>query len=396
MIACQTQNKDAINVLLHSGANHHISGSKGDTLLHYAVNGDCNKEVLQTIIAHDVNVNATNMSNITALGRSFRKENIDAINLLLNAGADPNIDLFDGNTCLHYAVRRFWRKEVIQTIINHGANVNATNWNNITALSRACKKRNIEAINVLLNAGADPNIDDIDGNTCLQDAVSGGCSKEVLQTIINHGADINAKNMENGTAFMIACWRGHTDAINVLLNAGADPNIADADGNTCLHYAVKCCGKEVIQTIINCGANVTATSRNNITALSRACKKRNIEAINVLLNVGADPNIADADGNTCLHYAVKCCGKEVIQTIINCGANVNATSRNNITALSRACKKRNIEAINVLLNVGADLSIVDADGDTCLHDAVSGDCSKEVLQAIISHGGTCKCSKQVP
>ena len=44
MIACQKQNIDAINILLHAGANHHISDSDGGTLLHYAVRGDFNKK----------------------------------------------------------------------------------------------------------------------------------------------------------------------------------------------------------------------------------------------------------------------------------------------------------------------------------------------------------------
>ena len=88
----------------------------------------------------------------------------------------------------------------------------------------ACKKGSKDAINVLLNAGADPNNTDADGDTCLHYAARKYWSTEVIQAVIGHGGDVNATNKKNVTALMIACEKGHKDAINVLLNAGADPN----------------------------------------------------------------------------------------------------------------------------------------------------------------------------
>ena len=66
--------------------------------------------------------------------------------------------------------------------------------NSFTALSSACEKRRVDAIHVLLKAGSDTNIADKNGETCLMRAVDGDCSSEVLQAIIDHGADVNATN----------------------------------------------------------------------------------------------------------------------------------------------------------------------------------------------------------
>ena len=129
-------------------------------------------------------------------------------------------------------------KNIVHAIIDHGAHVNATNKYNQTALTIACVKKNANAINVLLNADANPNTADADGHTCLHVAVIKECSKEVLQAIIDHGVDVNATNKRNQTALTIACINKDESAINVLLNARANPNITDADGDTCLHIAV--------------------------------------------------------------------------------------------------------------------------------------------------------------
>ena len=359
--------------------------------------------MLQEIIYHGADVNAKNKSNETPLMAAFWKANEDAVNVLLNAGADPNIADDYGETCLHDAVRGGYSKKILQAIINYGADVNATNKNNRTALMIACKMGNIDVICVLLNAGANPHIADNDGNTCLHDAVDGDCNKEVLQAIISQDANINATDKDNVTALMIASWNGNVDAINVLLNAGADPHIADANGYTCLHNAVSGdCSKEVLQEIISHNANINATNKNNVTALMIACWNGNEEAINVLLSAGADPHIADANGYKCLHSAViGDYSKDILQIIIHqgsdvnaeskinspaiLGAGVNAVNKGNVTALMLACGKGNAGAVQVLLNAGANPNIMDCAGDACLHYTVDGECSIRGPEEYIDH-----------
>ena len=63
---------------------------------------------------------------------------------------------------------------MIQALINHDANVNATNKENETTLTLACRNRNEGAIKVLLNARTKPNITDDaygTGDTSLHEAI---------------------------------------------------------------------------------------------------------------------------------------------------------------------------------------------------------------------------------
>ena len=376
MIACKKGMKDAIKVLLNTGADPNAADADGNTCLHYTARNDCCTEILQTIINHGADVNATDKKKVTALMLACGNGNEDAITILLNAGADTNIADANGNTCLYYVAYGNCSKCVLQSIISHGADVKATDKYEQTSLMFACLMKNENAINVLLSAGADPKLADSLGVTCLQYAVDEGYSKHVFDTIMNHGADVNAANMTNITALMLACANLNIYAINVLLNAGAEPNIADVDGNTCLHYAARnhCCAG-VLQAVISHGGDVNATNKNNVTALMLACAKGNKDAINVLLDAGTYSNIADANGDTCLHYTARkefC--TEVLQAIISHGADVNATNKENETALMIACVKGNKDTTNILLNAGANPNIADADGNTCLHNAVGKSC----------------------
>ena len=405
MIACLNRNEDGINILLNAGADPNITDSKGATCIHHAVGGGCSKEMLLRLIIHGANVNAKSTIKKTALMVACLNGNEDAVKLLLNAGADPNISDADGCTSLHDAVDKGFSRETLQLIMNHGADVNATNKYNETALLVACQKLNADAISVLLNVRADPTIADYEGYTCLH---HWGCSKENLQAMIDHGADVNATNKKSITPLMHACENGDVDAINILLDAGADPNIADEDGYTSLHDAVEgFCSTESLRAIIDHGADVNAINKNSVTAIMIACYKGNTDAISILLNAGADLNMTDGNGATCIHHVVgEGFTKAMLETVINHGADVNATNKNNVTALMIACLNSNEDAINVLLNAGANSNIADADGDSCLHNAVGksciadsaiadyegytclhhGGCSKENLQAMMDHG----------
>ena len=59
----------------------------------------------------------------------------------------------------------------------------------------------------------------------------------VLRTLIDHGADKNARTRAGWTALAYAAWRGHAEIVRVLLARGADPNVTDREGWTILQYA---------------------------------------------------------------------------------------------------------------------------------------------------------------
>lgn len=75
------------------------------------------------------------------------------------------------------------------------------------------------------------------GNTALIWA-SGNGDVDMVQLLIDNGADINIKNKDGYTALIWASSEGHLDVVRLLLDAGANANIKDNWGNTALDEAI--------------------------------------------------------------------------------------------------------------------------------------------------------------
>ena len=227
-----------------------IGDIDGNTCLHKAVGHDCTKEVIEEIINYGADVNAVNKDNETALMEACNKGKIDVINGLLDARANPNIADANGCTCLHHAAGGDCSKDVLQIIINHGTDVNATTKGKETALMKACKKGNINVVNVLLNAGADTSIVDAHSDTCLHKLLQKDCDQETLHLLLDHGAPVNVPNRSHQTAYMLAYDQGNIDAMCALLNAGSDRNITCEDGNVSCYYTDSGCSSNVTLHIV--------------------------------------------------------------------------------------------------------------------------------------------------
>lgn len=105
------------------------------------------------------------------------------------------------------------------------------------ALARACESGNIEAIRLLLAAGADVNARRKNGSTPLHCACAEGHTA-IVRLLLEHGADIGARNDDGHSPLHIACFHGRTDIIRLLMEKGADVNARDEADWTPLDMAL--------------------------------------------------------------------------------------------------------------------------------------------------------------
>ena len=185
----------------------------------------------------------------TALDAAVVMNNNELVKLLLlEKHADPNatFDLGDrGNiylrnsTPLILAVER-GQKETAQILLAHEADVNWKNSQGITALLEAVTKDNREMAALLLANKADTEIKYNIGNpgvrTILQYAVENG-KKEMAESLLAHGAQVNAQDDTGRTALHLAVSHGSSPMVEMLLAHGADVNLKDNQGNTAMDLA---------------------------------------------------------------------------------------------------------------------------------------------------------------
>jgi len=99
---------------------------------------------------------------------------------------------------------------------------------------------------------------------------------EALQLLIESGADVNAVSTLNTTALMAAAQNGDIKALRYLLARGADPNAKKKDDTTILMLAAMFGHAACIEALLEAGACVTAQDIYGYTALMLAGSKESI------------------------------------------------------------------------------------------------------------------------
>ncbi|KAK3593767.1 hypothetical protein CHS0354_014305 [Potamilus streckersoni] len=110
--------------------------------------------------------------------------------------------------------------------------------------------------------------------------------------------------IKNGnSALHYATRERHLEIVELLINKGADPNIDNQEGNTALHIAVKFHPMHLIERLITLKMNVNHTNGKGETPLHTAALHNRREAVEALLMNGANPALKDKSGKTPEEYA---------------------------------------------------------------------------------------------
>jgi hypothetical protein len=162
---------------------------------------------------------------------------------------------------------------LVQSEIEHGANVNARDDNGWTPLTFACSQRYDSAASV------------------------------VIQTLIKAGADVNAPWTHTGDTPLMCSGGGDLGKTLALLTAGAKVNARNDDGWTALFFVAGSNYPEKIDALMKAGADLNARSKDGETALMNAARQGYPENVLALLKTGADAKLKDTNGKTAMDYA---------------------------------------------------------------------------------------------
>ncbi len=278
--ACINNDTEVVQLLLEHGANNY----KLDDMLTACDN--FNFKIIKKLIEFGMNVNEQSTSyGLTTGGTALqrlcansyvnpysnylpdnqdinKREMFEIINFLIEKGADVNLgsplmaacifkdflDMsIDSETNNNFGDINL---QVVELLIKKGANVNYTlKSNGKSILAKVCenKSNGYEIAKILISNGADVNFKDFNKNTPLMllndellDKYSyleddegnwkpikfeKSTSEQILELLLNNGADINARNKIGMTALMKYALEGKTELVKLLLEHGADINI---------------------------------------------------------------------------------------------------------------------------------------------------------------------------
>ena len=143
--------------------------------------------------------------------------------------------------------------------------------------------------------------------------------------------------------------------LDSLIEKGADVHAKDNNGWTPLHWASYRGNLKMAQLLIEKGADVHAKENKGWTPLHCASSKGHLEIAQLLLEKGADMHAKENKGWTPLHLAAVNGYIEIVQVLLEKEADVNATDAYRLKPLFRALKKGYLEIVQLLIEKVADL-----------------------------------------
>ena len=164
-------------------------------------------------------------------------------------------------------------------------------------------KPNLNLVRDLITLGADLDWQDKFGNTALHRCVNSN-HPDIARMLIDAGADVNMQDDKRGQTALHECVNSnHLDIARMLIDAGADVNIQDRGGSTALHRCAEQNRPEIVKMLIDAGADLNIQRNDGFTALYVCAYWKNPEIARMLIDAGADKTIPNNDGK--LPYELK-------------------------------------------------------------------------------------------
>ena len=299
---------------------------------------------------------------------------------LLAAGANPNFKqdyFFIEFDALSLAADR-GHTEVVQQLIQAGANPDGLNGFS-RPLTKAVQAGQLEMAQLLIELGADPNVDGLTCNDTLLITAAGKGHTDVVQLLLSLGADISKANNFNETALGVACAKADIATVQALIAAGADLDKPGRDGLPPLLIVANApWRRRMIQKQIGLDDGETIEDID----------ERATQVVEQLLSAGADPNVTGSSGTTALVIAASQGLAQMVEMLLIANADVNVINdRDNArsTPLIAAIKENQTEIVKILLNMGADHSQPNGQGLSPLELATRAGLS-EIVALLRSHG----------
>ncbi|XP_064653133.1 putative ankyrin repeat protein RF_0381 [Lineus longissimus] len=263
-----------------------------------------NLEIIELLLLHGADVFEEDDYGDTILMNAVFRRDYEVVMLFLNSVSGEG----HGESCLAASCCIVSRVH-IEEILKRGVSPNNSE---MSPLIFSCLLGDEAMVSMLLDYGADVNIEDPRGGTPLSNAISAGNQSNLIKLLVTHGADVN--HMTTGfddpgvevTPLMEAARMRDLPNIRELLRLGADVNIKNNQRRTALHY---CSGWETYCPVIK-----SSLKRVTLAGGIYGTNRSTYRIVKTLVDYGADVSIKDSDDRTPLDVNLKTLHSMFVQT----------------------------------------------------------------------------------
>ena len=347
----------SLKVLVQNGANVNAGNQLGETPVMSAAAGGFSN-IVDYLIDSGADLNATNHMGQSSFIYAARNGNVEMVKYLQGKGIEVRDGEFE--MALIDAIERN-SIEMVKTLIEMGADVNDQ------ALQHAVLIGNSEMVRYLVvDHGGNVSLV-VNGNPILSMAVERSYT-EIVQCLIDNGADVEEKNSNGETPLMVAVDHGYLEMVDLLVRRGANINAHGGwEGNTVFMYAVARGDLEFVEKIHQYAPVLIEYYNQHKTPLMIAAETGNLELVRYIVEKLFEPvEKRRRNYQTALKYAVKGGHFEVVEYLVEHGASVDAENRLRYRPLIYAAISGNLNIVEYLIEKGATVNIETYDGETPL------------------------------
>lgn len=224
--------------------------------------------------------------------------------------------------------------------------------------------------------------------TVLHEAVWSG-NVEMVQQLLAAGADPAACDSQEWTCLHLAAVRGFPEVAQVLLQHGADPQARDLMQRTPLHFTARSGSVGVAKLLLEHGASASAEDLSHRSPLHDAALRGSAQLVSLLLESAEDPVSLslqkDSAGMVPLHCAAHRGHEAVVQQLLPAlllAPSAQATAHIIAAAVAAACSSYTQVAVMLIKQLGRIDPAAVSDVILQLQDRRDGSCSA-VLAAVV-------------
>lgn len=281
---CYENRKSQVQVFIDEGADLELPDSRGRTPLNVAVNhghlgivlllldGGAkvgsgmnlrtaiaygHREVVIALLSRGDSTQKKNGKGYTALGVAACQGRTDIIALLKEQG-NVDIDQVIGDETQLMTAARNGHLEAMETLLEAGADIDKRNSNNVSMLSDAMTSRRTEVAKLLIEKGCQAGSKTAQGSYPLIWAAYHGHTK-MVEALVARRVPLDVRTQSGHTALAKAASMGHLEIVRLLVEGGANLENADRRGRTPLTWAESAGHRDVVKFLENWQKEVMVT-----------------------------------------------------------------------------------------------------------------------------------------